>query len=211
MRGLVARMMRAAQLDAALYEEVEADHRALWQATTVVVLSSLAAGVSSRGSGVPGGVVATTLAALLGWYIWAYLTYLVGTRWLPEPHTEADWGQLLCTIGFASAPGVLRVGGSVFPGPGWTGVVFSVVAAWRLVAMVIAARQALDYESPTRAGGGCRRVGDRPWSQQCLCGASWGSSSLYAGHSVIAPSCSCPRVSRVWVIGSLLFVRKLRG
>jgi hypothetical protein len=121
-------MMRAAQLDVALYEEVEADHNALRQATSVVVLSSLAAGIGSRGSGVPGGMVATTLAALLGWYIWAYLTYIVGTRWLPEPQTEADWGQLLRTIGFSSAPGVLRVVGSVLPGPGWTGVVFFAVA-----------------------------------------------------------------------------------
>jgi Yip1 domain len=153
MAGLVARMIRAAQLDATLYEEVEADHRALGQATTVVILASLAAGVGSRGSGVPGGVVATTLAALLGWYIWAYLTYLIGTRWLPEPHTEADWGQLLRTIGFASAPGVLRVVGSVLPGPGWTGVVFLTVAVWMLVAMVIAVRQALDYASTVRAVG----------------------------------------------------------
>jgi hypothetical protein len=43
MVGLVARMIRAAQLDAALYEEVEADRSALRQAITVVVLSSLAA------------------------------------------------------------------------------------------------------------------------------------------------------------------------
>lgn len=155
MTGLVARMLRAAQLDAALYEEVEADHRAHWQATTVVVLSSLAAGVGSRGSGMPGGVVATTLAALLGWYIWAYLTYLVGTRWLPEPQTEADWGQLLRTIGFSSAPGVLRVVGIVLPGPSLTGVVFLIVAVWMLMAMVVAVRQALDYESTTRAMGVC--------------------------------------------------------
>src|SRR5262245_60545926 len=130
MTGLVARMLRAAQLEAALYEEVEADHRAHWQATTVVVLSSPAGGVGRRGSGVPGGVVATTLAALLGWYIWAYHTYLEGTRWLPEPQTEPDWGQLLRTIGFSSAPGVRRVVGIVLPGPSLTGAVFLVVAVW---------------------------------------------------------------------------------
>jgi len=49
--SLFTRMRRAARLDAALYEEVEADHSALWQATSVVVLSSLAAGIGSRGIG----------------------------------------------------------------------------------------------------------------------------------------------------------------
>jgi hypothetical protein len=149
--SLFIRMLRAAQLDAALYEEVEADHSALWQASSVVVLSSLAAGIGSRGSGVSRDLIIMILATLLGWYIWAYLTYFVGTRLLPGLRTQADWGQLLRTIGFSSAPGVLRVIGVFLPGPSWVGVLFLVVAIWMLVAMVIAVRQALDYESTTRA------------------------------------------------------------
>jgi len=155
MTSLVTRMLRAARLDATLYEEVEADHSALWQATGVVVLSSLAAGIGDRGSSVSGGLVLTTLATLLGWYIWAYLIYFVGTRLLPGLRTEADWGQLLRTIGFASAPGVFRVAGVVLPGPPWTGLLFLIVAVWMLMAMVIAVRQALDYESTARAIGVC--------------------------------------------------------
>ena len=151
MASLFIRMLRAAQLDAALYEEVEADHSALWQASSVVVLASLAAGIGSRGSGVSGNLIIMILATLLGWYIWAYLTYFVGTRLLPGLRTQADWGQLLRTIGFSSAPGVLRVIGVFLPGPSWVGVLFLVVAVWMLVAMVIAVRQALDYESTTRA------------------------------------------------------------
>jgi hypothetical protein len=147
-------MLRAAQLDAALYEEVEADHGALWQATSVVVLSSLAAGIGSRGSSASESLIIMILATLLGWYIWAYLTYFIGTRVLPGLRTEADWGQLLRTIGFSSAPGVLRVIG-VFFEPAWIDVIFLVVAAWMLVAMVIAVRQALDYESTTRAVAVC--------------------------------------------------------
>jgi hypothetical protein len=148
-------MLRAARLDAALYEEVEADPNALWQATSVVVLSSLAAGIGDRGGSVSEGLVLATLATLLGWYIWAYLTYLIGTRLLPGSRTEADWGQLLRTIGFASAPGVVRVVGVVLPGPPLTDFLFLIVAVWMLVAMVIAVRQALDYESTGRALGVC--------------------------------------------------------
>ena len=39
------RIIRAIKLDSNLYEEVEADKGALWQAMTVVVLSSIAAGI----------------------------------------------------------------------------------------------------------------------------------------------------------------------
>jgi hypothetical protein len=93
-----------------------------------------------------------TLSALLGWAVWAAITYFVGTRLLPEPQTKADYGELLRTIGFASAPGIIRILGII---PGLMGIVFLVAGVWMLVAMVIAVRQALDYHSTARAVGVC--------------------------------------------------------
>lgn len=146
------RMIRAAKLDVNLYEEVEADKDTMRQAMGVVVLSSLAAGVGSIGTLGLGGILLGTLAALGGWYIWAWLTYFIGTRFLAEPQTEADLGQLLRTTGFSSSPGLIRVLGII---PGLGTVVFAVASIWMLVAMVIAVRQALDYTSTFRAVGVC--------------------------------------------------------
>jgi len=86
--------------------------------------------------------------ALIGWYIWAYLTFLIGTKLLPEPQTEADLGQLLRTIGFASSPGIIRILGVI---PGLNLIVNLVASIWMLVAMIIAVRQALDYKGTLRA------------------------------------------------------------
>ncbi|MDA3904066.1 MAG: hypothetical protein PF441_11545 [Desulfuromusa sp.] len=146
------RIIRAAKFDVNLYEEVEADKDAMRQAMGVVVLSSLAAGVGSIGTLGLGGILLGTLAALGGWYIWAWLTYFIGTRFLAEPQTEADLGQLLRTTGFSSSPGLIRVLGII---PGLGTVVFAVASIWMLVAMVIAVRQALDYTSTFRAVGVC--------------------------------------------------------
>jgi hypothetical protein len=147
------RIMRAAKLDVHLYEEVEADTGALAQATAVVVISSLAAGLGSiRLAGGLGGIALGTVSALLGWYIWALLTYLIGTRLLPEPQTSATHGELLRTIGFSSSPGLIRILGII---PGLTRPVFLVAGVWMLVAMIIAVRQALDYRSTLRAVGVC--------------------------------------------------------
>ena len=145
------RIIRAAKLDAQLYEEVEADTGAMRQAMGVVVLSSMAAGVGSARGGL-GGILVGTIAALIGWYVWAYLTYFIGTKFLPEPQTEADLGELLRTIGFSSSPGLIRVFGII---PGLAGLLFPVASIWMLVAMVIAVRQALDYESTPRAVAVC--------------------------------------------------------
>ncbi|MCK5255192.1 MAG: hypothetical protein KAQ81_04155, partial [Deltaproteobacteria bacterium] len=102
-------MIRAAKLDVNLYEEVEADKSAMGQAMTVVVISSVAAGLGSIAKVGIGGILMGTIAALIGWYVWAYITYLIGTKILPESQTRADHGELLRTIGFSSSPGLIRV------------------------------------------------------------------------------------------------------
>jgi len=152
MASMVERMTRAARLDVSVYEEVENDATAMGQATLVVVLASLAGGIGSYGETGFAGLIGGAIGSLIGWYIWAFLTYYIGTKWLPEPTTQADTGQMLRTLGFASAPGVLRVAG-VIPGIGFIALI--VAPIWMLCAMVVAVRQALDYSSTARAVGVC--------------------------------------------------------
>ena len=146
MNALVNRMVRAAKLDATLYEEVESDRGSRMQALGVVVISSIAFGLGT-GAGV-GGLVSGTIAAILGWYLWAFITYIVGTRLLPEPTTQADHGELLRTMGFANAPGVVSILGLI---PGLRGIAVAVAQVWMLVAAIVAIRAALDYQSTWRA------------------------------------------------------------
>lgn len=152
MNQLADRMLRSAKLEADVYEEVEADHSAMGQAVGVVIISSVAAGIGALGTQGASGIVFGTITALISWVIWAGLTYLIGTKLLPEPQTEADLNQLLRTIGFSSAPGVIRVLGII---PGLFPLVSLVAGVWMLVAMVVAVRQALDYQSTWRAIGVC--------------------------------------------------------
>jgi hypothetical protein len=152
MGSIVDRMIRAARLDPSLYEEVEADTTATGQAAIVVVASSLAAGVGSMlGVGV-GGLLLATTSALLGWVVWAVLIYVVGVKVLPEPATKSDIGEMLRVLGFASAPGIIRVLGVVHA---LSGITMLIASVWMIAAMVIAVRQALDYRSTGRAVAVC--------------------------------------------------------
>ena len=147
------RIIRAVKLDSNLYEEVEADKGALWQAMAVVIFSSIAAGIGiGLKTGGFSGIITGSIAALISWYVWAYLTYFIGTKLLPEPQTQADLGELLRTTGFSSSPGLLRVFYFV---PGIGVLLYLISSLWMLVAMIIAVRQALDYNSTLRAVGVC--------------------------------------------------------
>jgi hypothetical protein len=92
------------------------------------------------------------VSALIGWVVWAFLSYIIGTKLLPEPETKSNMGELLRTTGFASSPGILRVLG-IIPILGRPLVFLMLI--WMLVAMVVAVRQALDYRSTGRAVAVC--------------------------------------------------------
>jgi hypothetical protein len=154
MATFVHRVMRAALLNAATFEEVEHDRSANGQAMALIVLSSLAAGIGAVGpfNARPIPLLTISFLALALWIVWALVTLQIGTRILPATGTHADLGQLLRTIGFATAPGLFRVAGAV---PGMTTIVFAVTAVWMLAAMIVAVRQALDYVSTLRAVAVC--------------------------------------------------------
>lgn len=153
--GLFAyRLLGAAMLDASVYEGVEADRATTMQALAAVVLASLAAGI---GAGDWLGdrtftLVAVTALAIITWSAWAMLVFQIGTHVLPGTDTQADWGQLLRTIGFASSPGLLQVLGVV---PQGRPAVFLVTGIWMFAAMVVGVQHALDYPNRGRAVAVC--------------------------------------------------------
>ena len=137
------RVYRAIKIDIELYEEVEKDKSATLQAGIVVVLSSLAAGVGALQLGASNFLLAPILS-LLSWYVWAYVIYFVGVKLFGGSTTKSNHGELLRTIGFSSAPGLIRVFGVT---PDLMTVTFIGSAFWMLACMVVAVKSALDYES----------------------------------------------------------------
>ena len=146
----VQRIVGAARLDTATYEEVEADRSATAQAAAVVGLVAVASGLGLLSAGGVSSLLMAAVGALLGWAVWAVVIYLVGAKWLPESTTRADVGQVMRTLGFAQAPGLLRVFGWV---PLVGGLVYLVATLWTIASTVVAVRQALDYSSTGRALG----------------------------------------------------------
>ncbi len=137
-RSMVERMKAAARLDTSVYEEVEADTGATGQAFGVVALASISAAAGGALHG-PRGILVGLISVSLGWLLWSGVTYIVGTHLFSG---TATWGELLRTIGYAWAPGVLYVF-AIVPILGWA--VEVVVGLWILVAGLIAIRQALDF------------------------------------------------------------------
>ena len=142
-------MIGAALLRAHTYEEVEHDSAATKQAVIVVVVVALAIGIGNTGLGITALIVGIVMG-IVQWALWALVTYIIGTTLLNTPATEANWGQLARTTGFAQTPGLLRIFGFI---PFIGSLLVIIGSIWQVAAMVVAVRQALDYTSKWRALG----------------------------------------------------------
>jgi hypothetical protein len=144
-------MVRAAQLDPSLYDEVEANPQVTNQALTVLILTGVASGVGTGLaailSGEPsilGPLIALgtgIVASIVLWLTWAFITLIVGTRIF---HGKATYGELLRTIGFSTTPRAVAVLKFV---PVVGALIGLLAEIWALAAMVVALKQALDFST----------------------------------------------------------------
>ena len=145
------KLKKAIFLDVTFYEEVEKDKKFNDQALMTVVFVSVVQGLMIAGFA-PIALVQGILGSLVRFLIWAFFIAFVGTRILPEPETESNTGELIRTLGFAYAPGILVIF-KIFPVINI--FVDPMVVILQLAAMTIAVRQALDFNSTVRAVGVC--------------------------------------------------------
>jgi hypothetical protein len=139
---MINRMIGVLRLSPKTFEEIGYSDTAFNQAATIVasvaLLSAFSNGFLARGVGAQfrTGYFLTTLAwTFISWYLWAALSYFVGTLLFGG---KAGLSEMLRVIGFAFTPQVLVV----VPCAGWL-----VGMLWSLVAGFIGARQALNLDN----------------------------------------------------------------
>jgi hypothetical protein len=153
-------MLWAALLDADTYEEVEADHQSITQATLVVALASTSTGLGTALQSMSAGIAGVQLAlqvaisALLPPVLWfggSAFAFMTGASFFRGPETETDFAEVLRTTGFAFTPGLLLALSCLPPATLGLGIYF-LTSLWIVVAGVVAIRQALDFTTLRAVG-----------------------------------------------------------
>ncbi len=149
---MLLRMIGALRLRSATYEDIERDKSAIWQAVIIVVLVSLATVggelLSGQETGLWWALIRGVIRGVASWAAWALCTWAVGEMTFDAVDTDADWGQLARTTGYAQTPGILNV--LIFIEPVGR-IIYFALLVWTFVCMVVAVRQSLDYTSTLRA------------------------------------------------------------
>jgi hypothetical protein len=135
------------KLQASTFEEIEHDVSAISQAAAVVAAVAVSRAIGLIYFGIRFFLM-TLVMAFIGWVVGSAVLWIVGTRLLPGKTTEADLPQMMRVVGFAQAPGIFAIL-AIIP---FLGVLIGlVIAIWTLVALVIAVKQALDYDDVFKA------------------------------------------------------------
>ncbi len=142
--GMIHRMIRAAMLDAQVFEEVEHDPSKDQEALMAVLFVAVVNGVLAfpisliMGHGFVQALISLVFGVVwtvIGYYLYAYLAFYIGTLLFQG---QADFGELRRVLGYAYAPSIVS----------WIPCIGPLVAAvWSFVAGVVAIRQALDVDT----------------------------------------------------------------
>lgn len=145
-------MVRAAKLDPSFYAEVVEDPSSGGHAVWVVGFFAVAAGFGTFSRAGATAVNICTITTLIAWYIWAFTVFYASTRFFKEPGVRVDRKAVMRVMGFACAPGILRILGLV---PSITSLVVVGTSIWTIAAAVIGVKRALNYSSTARVAGIC--------------------------------------------------------
>jgi hypothetical protein len=140
---MVDRILRAIRLDWTVFREIAEDESATTQAAIIVVvvtfLSAVGSGIASRS--LVTFIVSWIVSILVGWILWAIITYFVGTALFKGQTTIPE---MLRVLGYANAPILLGLL-SFIPCVGWLFPIIGGILA--LIAGILAIREAMDFTS----------------------------------------------------------------
>jgi hypothetical protein len=95
------------------------------------------------------GLVWGIIGSLIVWFIFSLLCFWLGTSVFKGPETKSNLGELLRTLGFAYAPGMLNILSFV---PVVGSIIPFATFVWTVIASVIAVRQACDFTTGKAVG-----------------------------------------------------------
>ena len=101
-------IFKSIKLDKSLYTDSRNFGEAsIYFAGLIMILDGVAGAVAAN-TVIKTAIGMSGLTAILTWFIWAILIYVLGVKIFPDKQTKVSFKKVLTAVGFAHAPGLLR-------------------------------------------------------------------------------------------------------
>ena len=143
-------IFKSIKLDKSLY----ADNRnfgeaSIYFAGLIMILDGIAGAVAAN-TVIKTAIGMSGLTAILTWFIWAILIYVLGVKIFPDKQTKVSFKKILTAVGFAHAPGLLRFFAVT---PELMIPIIFLTQFWIFAALIISTRQILNFKSNLKSFG----------------------------------------------------------
>ena len=143
-------IVRSIKLDKTLYKENKNfGEAAIYFAGLIMILDGLAGAVAAN-TFIKTSIAMSSLSALITWFVWALLIFVVGVKLFPDRETKVPFKKILIGVGFAHAPGILRFFAVT---PDLMMPIIFLTQFWIFAGLIISTKQILNLKSNFKSFG----------------------------------------------------------
>ncbi len=114
-----------------------------------MILDGIAGAVAANNI-IKTAVAMSGLTAIITWFIWAILIFVIGVKLFPDKQTKTSFKKVLTAVGFAHAPGLLRFFAVT---PDLMIPIILLTQFWIFAALIISTKQILSLKSNLKSFG----------------------------------------------------------
>ncbi len=143
-------IFKSIKLDKSLYTDSRNFGEAsIYFAGLIMILDGIAGAVAAN-TVIKTAIGMSGLTAILTWFIWAILIYVLGVKIFPDKQTKVSFKKVLTFVGFAHAPGLMRFFAVT---PELMIPIIFITQFWIFAALIISTRQILSFKSNLKSFG----------------------------------------------------------
>ena len=143
-------IVRSIKLDKTLYKENKNfGEAAIYFAGIIMILDGLAGAVAAN-TLIKTAIAMSGLTAIITWFVWALFIFVVGVKLFPDKETKVPFKKILIGVGFAHAPGILRVFAVT---PDLIVPIIFLTQFWIFAGLIISTKQILNLKSNFKSFG----------------------------------------------------------
>ena len=143
-------IFKSIKLDRSLYEDNKNfGEAAIYFAGLIMILDGVAGAVAAN-TVVKTAIGVSGLTAIITWFVWAILIYVIGVKLFPDKDTKIPFKKVLTAVGFAHAPGLIRFFAVT---PELMIPIIFLTQFWIFAGLIISTKQILNLKSNMKSFG----------------------------------------------------------
>jgi hypothetical protein len=143
-------IFKSIKLDKSLYKDNKNfGEAAIYFAGLIMILDGVAGAVAAN-TVVKTAIGVSGLTAIITWFVWAILIYVIGVKLFPDKDTKIPFKKVLTAVGFAHAPGLIRFFAVT---PELMIPIIFLTQFWIFAGLIISTKQILNLKSNMKSFG----------------------------------------------------------